>query len=685
MRRLLFVLPLLVLAGCKKAETQGAVKVVVNYTEFRPGCLRVQVTDTASGQSRVQDLTEIKGEAGVGGTMLVGVVPPSDWGADLDVKATAFEKASCDSKEVVSASGRVTVANNTVQPVTLNLQARDADKDGFVDVATGGSDCKDNNEKIHPDAEELCNEEDDNCDGVSDAEYFKLEQACDVSADCKGVSRCNTETQAVYCHSPSTVTVYPDADGDGYGSKGSQGRIICSAIPSGFTNGPATDCRDDVFSINPGTQDLCDGEDTNCDGADDEAFPTKGMTCTNLTSQCEGTNQCSADKRSLDCVTPAPPKWYLDEDSDGYGGATFVESCVKPAGSYVQQTGDCDDGNPYTYPGATEICDDLDNDCNGQKETAAQCPGGAAPSWVPKTEGSSDWLSASSWGTKTTGGIWVTGASNRRARMTFPETTFTVITSTNCGSTTLMSGTAWNSVWSDPTDGRAWLGSAGGIYGYLPQNATNCVVVHDSNLEIFGLVGLRTNNVLSFYGASASSASGVGAAFTWSGTGPPTYNNANNAPTDIFDAHAHSPDHVLVVGGANSNPRARVYRYDPATKLWNSETVPSGDRLRGVWAVNDKVAFAVGDAGTVFRKTNGTQWVALNRHADQHNLTSVIAFGANSAYATCTNGHVYRFDGQNWTKVYNGGGRLNDITGTGPDDIWAVGTGGRIVRWPAWP
>lgn len=520
MRRLLFVLPLLVLAGCKKAETQGAVKVVVNYTEFRPGCLRVQVTDTASGKSRVQDLTEIKGEAGVGGTMLVGVVPPSDWGADLDVKATAFEKASCDSLEVVSASGRVTVANNTVQPVTLNLQARDADKDGFVDVATGGSDCKDNNEKIHPGAEELCNEEDDNCDGVSDTDHFKLNLACDVSADCKGVSRCNAETLAVYCDSPPTTTVYPDADGDGYGSKGSQARVICGAMPSGYTSGPPTDCRDDVFSINPGTQDLCDGEDTNCDGTADEGFPAKGMTCTNLTSQCEGTNQCSADKRGLDCVTPPVPKWYLDEDGDGYGGTTVVESCVKPAGPYVQQTGDCDDGNPYTNPGASEICDDLDNDCSGQKETAAQCPGAAAPGWAMKTvEGGSDWLSASSWGTKTTGGIWVSGTNNRRARLTLPETAFTAITSTNCGSITLAGNTEWMSVWSDPADGRAWLGSKGGIYAYLAQGAANCVSIHDQNLEVRGLTGLRKDNVLSLRGlAECRGKRGLGLHLEWHGS-----------------------------------------------------------------------------------------------------------------------------------------------------------------------
>ncbi|WP_342376644.1 MopE-related protein [Myxococcus stipitatus] len=683
------MLPLLVLAGCKKAETQGAVNVAVKYSGFKPGCLRVEISDAASGKSVRKDfMSEVQGDVGVGGTTQIGMVPPSDWGSSLGVKVEAFEK-SCDGKRVVDKSGTVTVALNTVQVVTLSLQATDADKDGFVDVINGGTDCKDDNEKINPGVDELCNDTDDNCDGVSDEVHFKLNQACEVSADCKGISRCNPTTQAQYCDTPPQKTVYPDADGDKFGLKDAPPRVVCGDIPSGYTDGPATDCRDDVYSINPGTQDLCDGEDTNCDGNLDERFPTKDQGCTNLTTHCEGTQTCSANKQSLECVTPAPPKWYLDEDGDGYGGSTVVESCGKPAGAYVAQGGDCDDGNPYTNPGATEICDGLDNTCDGNKETAAQCPGNADAEWVSKTvEGGYNWLSASSWGTKNTGGLWVVGTGIRRARLTYPETTFTVTSSTNCGNESLTSISEWTAVWSDPADGRAWLGTSGGFKAHQTQSATNCTYISDDDLNVFGLTGLRTGNSLSLYGAAANSAAGEGTAFTWNGAGALTYNGPTNTLAPTYDVHAHSTDHVLVVGGVttgNASNRPRIYRFTPGNGQWTAETVPSGERLRGVWAVNDKVAFAVGDAGTAFRKTNGTTWVALPKPSDSHDLTSVIAFGANSAYATCANGHIYRFNGSAWTRVHNGSGRLNDITGTGPDDIWAVGSGGRIVRWPYWP
>lgn len=67
---------------------------------------------------------------------------------------------------------------------------------------------------------------------------------------------------------------------------------------------------------------------------------------------------------------------YLDSDSDEYGdpamGQTFCSSC--PTG-YVPDGTDCDDTNPAINPGATDICDGIDNNCNGQIDEDADLDG----------------------------------------------------------------------------------------------------------------------------------------------------------------------------------------------------------------------------------------------------------------------------------------------------------------------
>jgi len=57
--------------------------------------------------------------------------------------------------------------------------------------------------------------------------------------------------------------------------------------------------------------------------------------------------------------------YYRDADGDGYGNPGITKiSCSKPSG-YVANNTDCDDSRSSVRPGAVEVCDGLDNNCNG--------------------------------------------------------------------------------------------------------------------------------------------------------------------------------------------------------------------------------------------------------------------------------------------------------------------------------
>ncbi len=231
----------------------------------------------------------------------------------------------------------------------------DLDNDGYT---TCEGDCNDGNAAINPAAaENLCNSIDDNCNGTTDEGRVN---------GCTNTSACNYNAAATCDDGSCTfaITWYLDADTDSYytstlSSCASPGSSWTSTLPVGG-NG---DCNDGNAAINPAaTENLCNNIDDNCNGTTDEG---RVNGCTNA-SACNYNAAATCDNGS--CIFGI--SWYLDADTDTYYAATQV-ACTSPGAGWTSTlpaggSGDCNDLNAAINPAATEVCgNSIDDDCDG--------------------------------------------------------------------------------------------------------------------------------------------------------------------------------------------------------------------------------------------------------------------------------------------------------------------------------
>jgi len=103
-------------------------------------------------------------------------------------------------------------------------------------------------------------------------------------------------------------------------------------------------------------------DDGDCDDADANVSPDAVETCNGIDDDCDG----DVDEGLL--VT-----FYADSDGDEYGDADDAqEACEQPNG-YVEDDSDCDDTDGMAHPGAEEICDNIDNDCDMEVDEDEVC------------------------------------------------------------------------------------------------------------------------------------------------------------------------------------------------------------------------------------------------------------------------------------------------------------------------
>ncbi|MEZ4317798.1 MAG: MopE-related protein [Myxococcota bacterium] len=183
----------------------------------------------------------------------------------------------------------------------------------------------------------------EDCDDTDPTLSPLQSERCDsIDNDCDG------EIDEGFTTTPS----FADVDGDGYGNP--LDRTDTCTIPGDRVTNDR-DCDDLDASVSPDAVEVCDGVDNDCDDAVDEGF--------------------------------TPVLVYDDADGDGFGDPASERVVCDPPSGLLEVGGDCDDSDPAVNPGAVEVCDAVDRDCDGDVlpdgpctvVTGCRCEAGTPP------------------------------------------------------------------------------------------------------------------------------------------------------------------------------------------------------------------------------------------------------------------------------------------------------------------
>ncbi|MCY1022491.1 putative metal-binding motif-containing protein [Pyxidicoccus sp. MSG2] len=313
-------------------------KLIVSFN-FKAGCIAVQARDKDVPEREFSMQLDSTDPKLADRELVISIFRQDDWGRNLEIITAAHEE-SCDGAKVVSDTKTVPLDTAGVREVKVALNATDGDGDGYVPTAMGGTDCDDDNANV---AMRTFYRDGDG-DGYGGADMVRgctapSSQYVARGGDCNDTSTEQAPGRSEVCDGLDNdcaggvddrlpqLSFYKDGDGDGVGA----GPVMTGcAIPANHV-ASGNDCDDTDIQIKPGLTETCDDKDNDCAGGVDNGLPVA--------------------------------TYFRDADGDTFGkDSDSLQKCRMPTG-YVTNNTDCDDTAFAVNPNATEVCNDVDDNC----------------------------------------------------------------------------------------------------------------------------------------------------------------------------------------------------------------------------------------------------------------------------------------------------------------------------------
>ena len=197
-----------------------------------------------------------------------------------------------------------------------NIVTTDNDHDGWTALC---GDCNDSNSATHVNATEICDKQDNNCNGPID-ETFDTDKDGFFNATCTGV--------------------YPASQ---------------------------IDTNDNNANTHPGGVEICDGVDNDGDGVIDNVNNITNVTIT----------KCACSGKSVSEISSIKARAEINNGiDDNCDGKLATDEADFDDDSYANYQGDCNDNDADVNPGALEVCiGSKDDNCNGQIDEGCDTSG----------------------------------------------------------------------------------------------------------------------------------------------------------------------------------------------------------------------------------------------------------------------------------------------------------------------